>query len=155
MSNKQNAVKWNADEDFSKTIGAISGLVEQGCGDPHFIPLMTVVVVTKSSLRHALRDAHKNRYNQSLSNRGVGEVLSHFPTMRNAVLVVYGAHAQFDYRSTRTKNERDRTWTTLPYQSVNLRCGLVTCDGRTLAVGDLNHEMLEFLLDRAVVTTAA
>ena len=161
MSNKSVNTKVNVvDKHYRKTMDAVDTLVKQGCGDPHFIPLMTAVTVTKSSLRDAVRDAHKNRYNQSLSNKGVREVLSVLNLSRGEYvpLFVFGVHGQFDYRSTRTKDERDRTFTTLPYQSVNLRCVLFAehdDDMVRFPIGDLNHETLEFIDSATALRDAA
>jgi len=122
---------------IAETERAVASLVEQGCGEPHFIPVGAFIVVTPRDLRNAIKDAKKKGFNRHLSNSEIKEAFSLLSTMDNAFLYVYGAHAQFDYL-----NKTDACFTTQPYRSVNLRSALL-CEGGSLrAVGDLDFTKL-------------
>jgi len=121
---------------IAETERAVASLVEQGCGEPHFIPVGRFILVQPRDLRNAIKDAKKKGYNQHLRGDLLEEVLSQLSRTDNALLYVWGAHAQFDY-----PNQTDALFTTQPYRSINLRAALL-CEGGLLQVGDLDFTKL-------------
>jgi len=137
ITNSTEEILSDLKNNIAETERAVANLVEQGCGEPHFIPVGHLIVVSPRDFRNAIKDAKKRGFNQHLSNSSIKEVLSLLSKMNNAFLYVYGAHAQFDY-----PNKTDALFTTQPYRSVNLRAALLCEDGSLRAVGDLDFTKL-------------
>ena len=108
---------------FEELKTAIAFLSEQGCGDPHFIPVFGVLKLTRKQMREGLEILdgsmmEKREFLNSMKWGMTGEPNVHMNRDIDVLGAgVVGAHAVFDY----SEPVSQETFATRPYLRVDIR----------------------------------